>query len=133
VWIGATRSGWITGRDVESTQTTVNVTIDQEFSAASLLADSLMSQIQNLEAGPTGDELTPWTRLLAKKQVQFNVVCEILQDLRAMKDVEQRFEAEDLADEFALDHEAPEWVEPPSELEDRACRGGRDLTDGYYD
>jgi hypothetical protein len=41
---------------------------------------------------------------------------------KLFNEAREPFVKDDLEDEWALDHEASEWVEPSSALEDRACR-----------
>ena len=70
-------------------------TIAQEIAAADMLASSLMIQVQNLESGPAGDYDTQWSDILKRKSHQFNVLCEILQDLRAEQEQENSLDEDE--------------------------------------
>jgi hypothetical protein len=92
---------------------TVTTTIAQEIEAAELIASSLMTQVQNLESGPDGDDYYAWSGLLLRKQAQFTALCEILQDLRSAKDFEERAERfEEAYEDHIAAMEPGSWAEP---------------------
>lgn len=70
VWIGATRFGWITGRDVESTHMTMNTTTIQR-----LIVDLAHIQCE-LESGPHEDAVA-WAKELRLVNNAVNALVEL--------------------------------------------------------